>query len=604
MLELYLKTNGITIVSLIYLILILILYYLKGRNNRLSSKIFTVILYTTFIIFILYSLWSYFAITKNSLENIIGRITLFSVICWDLIQAFYISFVFRDDDKNDEILKKHKYKFIILGVILFILNLVFSFVFEYNSYQISANGAYYMDGFLNSYMKIVAAVTIIYSIIIASINHKKVDRMTNYLFFIVIFVCGAEVLLSVFNLIKLNDNAFLGTMIILFTYLSVESQDRNLLNEYNLSIKKSNEFNELKSNFMKNISQQIRMPLGVIVGMGEHAITNDNISEDEVRSISLDVENASESLLNLVNSIFDLSRIESGKEIINNENYYLDNIIYDVSSSINSKIKNNLVFTINADEICPNELVGDGYKLCKILNIIILNAINHTKYGEVSLNVSCIQVDSLNYEFTFLIKNNGHSMSDEMFSISYEDIVKMNDIDYNAVNLVVSKRLLDMIGGNIEFINETGKGTQYVIKLKQKLHGQNRIGNIKTKIQTNYDSSHKIINLLGKKVLVVDQEKSNVELLSRYLAQYNLIVDSSFDINDCNNLINSNDYDLIFINNNINGLNLYNKNIKVIGLVDKISNVNFDYFDKLEFPLEFSKLNKIINNIFKQEDVK
>lgn len=604
MLELYLKTNGITIVSLIYLILIFILYYLKGRNNRLSSKIFTVILYTTFIIFILYSLWSYFAITKNSLENIIGRITLFSVICWDLIQAFYISFVFRDDDKNDEILKKHKYKFIILGVILFILNLVFSFVFEYNSYQISANGAYYMDGFLNSYMKIVTAVTIIYSIIIASINHKKVDRLTNYLFFIVIFVCGAEVLLSVFNLIKLNDNAFLGTMIILFTYLSVESQDRNLLNEYNLSIKKSNEFNELKSNFMKNISQQIRMSFGVIVGMGEHVITNDNISEDEVRSISLDVENASESLLNLVNSIFDLSRIESGKEIINNEIYYLDNIIYDISSSINSKIKNNLVFTINADEICPNELVGDGYKLCKILNIIILNAINHTKYGEVSLNVSCIQVDSLNYEFTFLIKNNGHSMSDEMFSISYEDIVKMNDIDYNAVNLVVSKRLLGMIGGNIEFINEAGKGTQYVIKLKQKLHGQNRIGNIKTKIQTNYDSSHKIINLLGKKVLVVDQEKSNVELLSRYLAQYNLIVDSSFDINDCNNLINSNDYDLIFINNNINGLNLYNKNIKVIGLVDKISNVNFDYFDKLEFPLEFSKLNKIINNIFKQEEVK
>ena len=604
MLELYLKTNGITIVSLIYLILIFILYYLKGRNNRLSSKIFTVILYTTFIIFILYSLWSYFAITKNSLENIIGRITLFSVICWDLIQAFYISFVFRDDDKNDEILKKHKYKFIILGVILFILNLVFSFVFEYNSYQISANGAYYMDGFLNSYMKIVTAVTIIYSIIIASINHKKVDRLTNYLFFIVIFVCGAEVLLSVFNLIKLNDNAFLGTMIILFTYLSVESQDRNLLNEYNLSIKKSNEFNELKSNFMKNISQQIRMSFGVIVGMGEHVITNDNISEDEVRSISLDVENASESLLNLVNSIFDLSRIESGKEIINNEIYYLDNIIYDISSSINSKIKNNLVFTINADEICPNELVGDGYKLCKILNIIILNAINHTKYGEVSLNVSCIQVDSLNYEFTFLIKNNGHSMSDEMFSISYEDIVKMNDIDYNAVNLVVSKRLLGMIGGNIEFINEAGKGTQYVIKLKQKLHGQNRIGNIKTKIQTNYDSSHKIINLLGKKVLVVDQEKSNVELLSRYLVQYNLIVDSSFDINDCNNLINSNDYDLIFINNNINGLNLYNKNIKVIGLVDKISNVNFDYFDKLEFPLEFSKLNKIINNIFKQEEVK
>jgi hypothetical protein len=62
----------------------------------------------------------------------------------------------------------------------------------------------------------------------------------------------------------------------------------------------------------------------------------------------------------------------------------------------------------------------------------------------------------------------------------------MKNIDYNTINLVVAKSLLDMIGGSIEFINEKGKGTQYVIKLKQKLSSQNKLGNIKDKIQTNY----------------------------------------------------------------------------------------------------------------------
>ena len=87
-------------------------------------------------------------------------------------------------------------------------------------------------------------------------------------------------------------------------------------------------------------------------------------------------------------------------------------------------------------------------------------------------------------------------MSNEMFNTSFEDIVEMKNIDYNTINLVVAKSLLDMIGGSIEFINEKGKGTQYVIKLKQKLSSQNRLGNIKDKIQTNYDLSHRIINLL------------------------------------------------------------------------------------------------------------
>ena len=75
-------------------------------------------------------------------------------------------------------------------------------------------------------------------------------------------------------------------------------------------------------------------------------------------------------MLDLVNSILDISKLESEKEVLNNQDYNLDTVIYDISSNINSKIdKENLVFSINANENCPNNLNGDDYKLSKILNI-------------------------------------------------------------------------------------------------------------------------------------------------------------------------------------------------------------------------------------------
>lgn len=605
MFELFIRTNAMTIASFLYLILVFILYNLKGKNEKVTSKIFASVIYFTFVLSILFSVWAFLVVTDNNLKFLIGRITTFGFMFWDLILLFYITFVFRDNEKNIEFFKKHKVKVIIGGIVVFVLCLTLSFILDMDIYQTDIRKTFHMGGTLPIVEQCIRNFVIIYAFIILIKNGKKIDAITKVLFGVLMGICAIQVIHVLVGPFKLNDDILINVMTIFFMYLSIESQDKLLLAEYNESVKKSREFNELKSNFMKNISHQIRTPMSIIVGMGEHIIIDNDITEEEVRENTLYVKNASDSLLNLINSIFDLSRIESNKEIINIDNYCLDSVIFDISSNINSKLKENLVFTINADEICPNDLVGDGHKLCKILNIFLMNAINHTEYGEVSLNVSCTQIDSLNHELTFLIKNTGHSMSNEMFNISFEDIVEMKNIDYNTINLVVAKSLLDMIGGSIEFINETGKGTQYIIKLKQKLSSQNKLGNIKEKIQTNYDLSHRIVNLLGKKVLIVDDDKTNIELLSKYLSQYNLIIDSTFEISDCNNLIKNNNYDIVFINAKFDGIDLSNKDIKVIGLVDKINDgKSNNYYDKLNTPFEFRDVNKIINNIYKYGEVK
>lgn len=605
MFELFIRTNAMTIVSFLYLILVFIFYNLKGKNEKVTSKIFVSVIYFTFILCILFSVWVFLAVTDNNLKFLIGRITTFGFMLWDLILLFYITFLPKDNEKNIEFFKKHKVKVIVGGIVVFVLCLTLSFILDIDIYQTDIRKTFHMGGTLSIAEQCIRNFVVIYAFIIIIKNGKKIESITKVLFGVLMGICVIQVIHGLFGPFKLNDDILINVMTIFFMYLSVESQDKLLLAEYNESVKKSREFNELKSNFMKNISHQIRTPMSIIVGMSEHIIIDNDITEEEVRENTLYVKNASDSLLNLINSIFDMSRIQSNKEIINIDNYCLDSVIFDISSNINSKLKENLIFTINADEICPNDLVGDGHKLCKILNIFLMNAINHTEYGEVSLNVSCTQIDSLNYELTFLIKNSGHSMSNEMFNTSFEDIVEMKNIDHNTINLVVAKSLLDMLGGSIEFINETGKGTQYIIKLKQKLSSQNKLGNIKEKIQTNYDLSHRIINLLGKKVLIVDEDKTNIELLSKYLSQYNLIIDSTFEISDCNNLIKNNNYDIVFINAKFDGIDLSNKDIKVIGLVDKINyGKSNNYYDKLNTPFEFRDVNKIINNIYKYGEVK
>ena len=245
--------------------------------------------------------------------------------------------------------------------------------------------------------------------------------MTPILATLVIIIATGSILLGITGVMKLNDICFLHTVVVMFLYLSLESQDRALLAEFNESNKKAKESNQLKSEFIMNMSHQLRTPMNTILGFSDSLLTTENLTESALIIDSQNIELASKRLLDLINSILDISRIESNKEVLNNENYTLDSVIYDISSNINSKInKENIVFTINANSNCPNDLFGDPYKISKILNIILSNAIKNTEYGEISLNVSSSVVDAENHEFTFHIKNTGHTMKIENFERNFD----------------------------------------------------------------------------------------------------------------------------------------------------------------------------------------
>ena len=604
-------TTGLAVVCSIYIILIFIVFILKGRTKRREGIIYFSTLILSFLSLATYIVAGYTVVIGNNIYLLFSRLHIFFSVIWIFLVVQYIVMLFID---TNHVIDKKKYLIYVPMGIFCLINVILCYFLPISFTRISVGKPYVLSGSLVTYYNVLIALFIVFFIIVFLVKRKMLDRH-----FKLMLVCSIGCLAISFAVkyifgFEISNKPLIISLFITFLYFTSESQDSNLLVEYNESAKKSEESDKLKSEFIMNMSHQLRTPMNSILGFSELILLNDDLTLESVKEDTLNIKTSSKYLLDLINAILDLSKLESDKAIVYNENYNLDNVIYDISSSINSKLRENIVFTINADEICPNDLVGDGYKLFKILSIILMNAVNHTEYGEVSLNISCTQIDSLNYEFTFLIKNSGHIMKVEDFNRNFEDLVRLSNDDNSSIsveslNLVVAKGLINIIGGTVEFINESGKGTQYIIKLKQKLSGQGKLGNIKEKIQTKYDMTHQIINLLGKKVLIIDEDKVNMSVVHRLMSQYNISIETSLNPRDGIDLVNNNNYDLIIVNHNMNDMKgdevvnklstSANKVPPIIGIVTKVNDVNGIYNYKLESPIEFKELNKIINDIFK-----
>ena len=342
-------TNCITMACFVYVLIVFIMFFLKGRTQRTTGKVFFGLLAFSLLSMIVFSIWSYLASSLLDGAILCGKILCFVLVCWDYMLVFYMSIAFKADKENDEYYKKHKYISYVLGGALVLLN-VLNFIFLDFEIKVLEDGhLYVMDGPLNIFMTIMGVIALVYSVVTMVIYRKKLDNMTRLLGIGAVLTCAGSILLGVTEIAVINDVCFLQTIFIMFLYLSIESQDGSLLEEYNKSNFEAEEFNRLKSEFIMNMSHQLRTPMNTILGFSDSLLTTDKLLQSELIDDTSNIESASKKLFDLVNSILDISKLESNKEIVVNEDYHLDTVIYDLSSHINSLItKENLVFNINA----------------------------------------------------------------------------------------------------------------------------------------------------------------------------------------------------------------------------------------------------------------
>lgn len=235
---------------------------------------------------------------------------------------------------------------------------------------------------------------------------------------------------------------------------------------------------QAKTAFLANMSHEIRTPMNAIIGISE-LLLREPITGRQ-KNYVLSIVNAGNGLLTIINDILDISKIESGKFSIVDEEYELESLIYDIVTIIGIRIGDKPIeFLVDIDPDLPKYVTGDMVRVKQVLLNIIGNAVKFTKTGYIKFGIHATIADS-KILFTMPIEDSGIGIQkkdlDELFvSFNQVDTHKNHSIEGTGLGLVISQRLCQMMGGDIAVESEYEKGSTFTITLTQEVSRPERM---------------------------------------------------------------------------------------------------------------------------------
>jgi len=257
-------------------------------------------------------------------------------------------------------------------------------------------------------------------------------------------------------------------------YISWQRQQKfmELVDETMNFAEKAEAASKAKSDFLAKMSHEIRTPMNAINGMAELAL-RENLP-DAAREHIITIKQAGTNLLSIINDILDFSKIESGKLEIVPSKYLFSSLVNDVVSIIRMRVvDSNLSFVVNIDCNVPNSLIGDETRIRQVLLNILSNAVKYTKKGFVSFSVSGeITEDTVLLTIDVTDTGNGIKSEDleKLFGeFTQVDLAAHKGVEGTGLGLVITKKLVNAMDGNIDVQSEYGEGSTFTITLSQKI---------------------------------------------------------------------------------------------------------------------------------------
>ena len=596
-----------SICSFIFVLMFIIFYFSKERLNTLDTKMYSCILVTN-IIGIMIDVFGYFIFkiygSESFISILISKFYLVYYFLWAYFFLLYI-FVISFREKTEYLFQK---KFTKPSIIL--TSIIISFIVLIMPIQITyEDNVAYSSGL--SVNMVYGLCFIMVGIMLYCLlrNLKKISTK-EYIPLLTFMVLSTFCMIIQKTYPEITLMLMCHSIVTSLMYFTIENPDVKMVKELEVAKNEAEKANHAKSEFLSSMSHELRTPLNAIVCFSELLESKEGL-DSESKDFAKDIVSASHNLLDLVNGVLDISKIEVGKMELINKEYNSQELFNSLSTMVIPRIGDKPIDfkTVIASDI-PPVLKGDTGKLKQIILNLLTNAVKYTDKGFIKYRVECINDFKNNKtKLIITITDTGRGIKKEDIDRLFKKFERLEEdrntsIEGTGLGLAITEGLAELMGGKITVISDYGKGSTFKFVVIQE------IVNVEVKEESSNITSSDYNTFEGKNALIVDDSKLNLKVAENVLKNFLVTTESVTSGLECLSCVNSKKYDIIFMDimmPNMSGVEVLRKlrengvNTPVIALTadaiegqeEKYMSEGFDgYISK---PINKEKLSYVLN---------
>ena len=523
-------------------LLLIILFFTKERVKMTETKIYGLMLISSFIDIILVIILVFLGyLERNEIIDFIvcvfNKIDFIHYILWPSLMMLYVFYITYRDTSKYKLYNKVKSTIVSIDIIAIIIEMFLPI----ELYNVDGKMAIY--GSSTIFVYFIAALYLFSIIIILIINIKKISNKKYIPIYFLLFFMILSALIRIVN----PTLIVIPTIIVyinLIMYFTIENPDVKMLNELELAKRNAEKANDAKTDFLSSMSHEIRTPLNAIVGFSNSILEDETI--EEAKAEAKDIIMASQNLLEIVNGILDISKIEAGKMEIVEVEYCPLEVFDNIAKLIKPRIgEKPIELKTNFSPDIPAVLYGDMNKVREVITNLLTNAAKYTEKGIIDLSVQCINTKNKS-KLVISVEDTGRGIKPDKIDKLFTKFQRLEEdknttLEGTGLGLAITKSLVEMMGGKIVVQSKYGSGSKFTVYLEQKI-----IKMIEDKKKEEVKNTDEY-DYSNKKILIVDDNMLNIKVATRLLKNYKIIPDNVLSGKECIDKVRENTYDLILM---------------------------------------------------------